>query len=48
MKNYYPDGNMANDAKAYYKNPKLYFRNFYFVTSVNIYKTLKKNKYNVV
>lgn len=48
MKNYYKGGNMQNDAKAVYKNPKRYYRNFFFVTQAKDFHYFKQQGFNVV
>ena len=48
MRNYYKGASMESDAKAVYKNPQQYYRNFFLVTRANDYERLKELKYNVV
>lgn len=48
MKDYYPGASMSKEAKLIYKNPKQYYRNFYFVTTQKNYDTFKSLGFNVV
>lgn len=48
LKNYLPGHDMAHDIRAFYQNPRQYYRNFYLVTQLPDYLRLKTKGFNGV
>jgi len=45
---YLPHHSLAADAQKVYYNPKMWYRNFYFVTEINDFERYRRDGFNVV